>query len=140
MIHFSIEWSDPILAAAWANNMINDLNNHIRKQAIEEIEKNIFFLQEQSSLTNQVNAQSIIFSLIEEQTKNIMLANVREEYAFKIIDPAYPPLNRFKPKRREIAVSGFFLGIFISFLIILLKEFLANFSIGEEGIERRSIK
>jgi uncharacterized protein involved in exopolysaccharide biosynthesis len=126
LIHFTIEWSDPILAAAWANNMINDLNNHIRKQAIAEIEKNIFFLQEQSSLTNQVNAQSIIFSLIEEQTKNIMLANVREEYAFKIIDPAVIPEMKVRPKRKNLLLLGTILGIVLGFLAVISKNYYEN--------------
>ena len=126
LIHFTVEWNDPILAATWANNMINDLNNHIRKQAIEEIEKNIFFLQEQSNLTSQVNAQSIMFSLIEEQTKNIMLANVREEYAFKVIDPAVIPEMKVKPKRKNILILGIILGTFLGFLAVISKNYYEN--------------
>jgi len=123
LIHFTVDWSDPSIAAEWANNMISDLNNHIRQQAIEEIEKNIFFLQQQLNLTTQVDAQSVMFSLIEEQTKNIMLANVREEYAFKIIDPAVRPEMKIKPMRKNILIMGFIVGIFIGFLSVLLRNF-----------------
>ena len=123
LIYFTVDWDDPNIAAEWANNIINDLNNHIRQQAIEEIEKNIFFLEQQLKLTTQVNAQSVMFSLIEEQTKNIMLANVREEYAFKIIDPAVRPEMKIKPKRTNILIMGFIVGIFIGFLSVLLRNF-----------------
>jgi len=123
LIHFTIDWSDPAIAAEWANNMISDLNNHIRQEAIEEIQKNIFFLEQQLKLTNQVNAQSVMFGLIEEQTKNIMLANVREEYAFKVIDPAVSPEMKIKPMRKNILIIGFIVGIFIGFLSVLLRNF-----------------
>ena len=103
--------------------MISDLNNHIRQEAIEEIQKNIFFLEQQLKLTNQVNAQSVMFGLIEEQTKNIMLANVREEYAFKVIDPAVSPEMKIKPMRKNILIIGFIVGIFIGFLSVLLRNY-----------------
>ena len=123
LITFSVSWSDPVMAAQWANNMINDLNNHIRQQAIEETESSIFFLEQQLEGTSQVNAQNVIYNLIEEQTKNIMLANVREEYAFKIIDPAIVPEIRVRPARRKIATMGLLVGLFLGFFLALTKNY-----------------
>ena len=55
-----------------------------------------------------------------------MLASVREDYAFKIIDPAVTPDKRSSPKRTQIVVltSGatFILGLFI----ILFRSFYRN--------------
>ena len=45
LITFAVMWKEPKIAAQWANNMIKDLNNHVRRQAIEETQKNIFFLE-----------------------------------------------------------------------------------------------
>ena len=120
---FSVFWSDPVVAAQWANNMIKDLNNHIRQQAIEETESSIFFLEQQLEGTSQVNAQNVIYNLIEEQTKNIMLANVREEYAFKIIDPAIVPEIRVRPARRKIAIMGLLVGFLFGSLLALSKNY-----------------
>ena len=55
--------------------------------------------------------ENVIYNLIEEQTKNIMLANVREEYAFKIVDPAIVPEIRVRPARRKIAIMGLLVGL-----------------------------
>ena len=123
LITFSVFWSDPIVAAQWANNMIEDLNNHIRQQAIEETESSIFFLEQQLEGTSQVNAQNVIYNLIEEQTKNIMLANVREEYAFKIVDPAIVPEIRVRPARRKIAIMGLLVGLLFGSLLALSKNY-----------------
>ena len=121
-----MDWSDPTIAAEWANNMIADLNNHIRNQAIEETQKNIYFLEQQLDATSQVNAQTVIYNLIEEQTKKIMLANVRAEYAFKIIDPAIVPEMKFKPSRTRIVITGFVLGAAVGFFLILLRNFFTQ--------------
>ncbi len=55
-----------------------------------------------------------------------MLASVREDYAFKIIDPAVTPDERSSPIRTQIVIlaSGatFILGLFI----ILLLNFYRN--------------
>ena len=123
LITFSVFWSDPIVAAQWANNMIEDLNNHIRQQAIEETESSIFFLEQQLEGTSQVNAQNVIYNLIEEQTKNIMLANVREEYAFKVVDPAVVPEIRVRPARRKIAIMGLLVGLLFGSLLALSKNY-----------------
>ena len=50
-----------------------------------------------------------------------MLANVNEDFALEVIDPAVAPETREKPKRKLIValggVCGGFLGIFAVFLL-----------------------
>ena len=123
LISFGIEWTDPVFAAKWANEIIVTLNAFIRQQAIEETEKNISFLQQQLKQTNYVNIQYVLNNLIEKQTNNIMLANVREEYAFKVIDPAVIPEQRIRPKRRQIAITGFIFGLFFGLFIVIAKDY-----------------
>ena len=123
LISLGIEWTDPVFAAEWANEIIVTLNAFIRQQAIEETEKNILFLQQQLKQTNYVNIQYVLNNLIEKQTNNIMLANVREEYAFKVIDPAVIPEQRIRPKRRQIAMTGFIFGLFFGLFGVIAKDY-----------------
>lgn len=117
----SIDWTDPVLATQWCNEIVIYLNNHIRKQKIEEAQKSIYFLEEELKKTSLVNNKSILFSLIEEQTKNITLANVREEYAFKFIDRAYlSTTSKVKPLRVQNIIFGAIVGFVISIISILL--------------------
>ncbi len=116
----SIDWTDPVLATQWCNEIVIYLNNHVRKQKIEEAEKSIYFLEEELKKTSLVNNKSILFGLIEEQTKNITLANVREEYAFKFIDMAYlSTTNKVRPLRTQTIIFGSIVGFIISILIVL---------------------
>ena len=55
-----------------------------------------------------------------------MLANVRDEYSFKIIDPpAIPDLDdEVKPKKKLIVIIGSILGLSISILFAIFKNFV----------------
>ena len=50
-----------------------------------------------------------------------MLAHARDEYAFRVLDPAVVPAveDYVKPKRALLAVAGFALGLFGSIFIVI---------------------
>lgn len=43
--------------------------------------------------------QNTFYKLIEEQTKSLMLAEVQEEFVFKVVDPSVVPEVKYEPKR-----------------------------------------
>lgn len=126
MYTLSIEWSDPQLAANLANKLVQKINAHQKQAAIVEAKKSIAYLESQLLQTSVVEMQQAIYRLIEAQTKNIMLANVRDEYVFKVIDPAVLPEEKIKPKKSLIAVLGtivgFMLSIFLAFFIAFIRK------------------
>ena len=52
--------------------------------------------------------RNLFYDLIQSQTETMMLANVREEYVFKTIDPATVPEFKSEPKRAFICILGHF--------------------------------
>ena len=68
----------------------------------------------------------MLFGLMEQQTQNITLANVREEYAFKVIDPAVAPIFPAGPKRKLITFIGGALGIFFGTFLSLIVHFVKS--------------
>ena len=115
LISVSITWEDPVLAAQWANQIIKDINKKIREQEIKELQQSIDYVQAQLGNSDSSGSlNSVMFNLIEELTKKIMIANVREEYAFKIIDPAVVPELKYKPSKRNIVIISFLFGLIIS--------------------------
>lgn len=97
LVTLAIEWKDPVQAADWANELVRRVNRQRQLEAIEEAENSIRYLKEQLGRTNSVEVQQAIYRLIETQTKSIMVAKARKDYAFKIIDPAVPPEKRPNP-------------------------------------------
>ena len=127
LITLGVEWRDPVLAAHWANTLVELLNEHLRQVAIKEAQQSIDYLNQQLSKTSVVDMQQAIYRLIESQTRVIMLANVKKEYVMQVIDPALAPEKRVRPQRSLILVLGAMLsviaGIFIIFLLHGLKAF-----------------
>jgi uncharacterized protein involved in exopolysaccharide biosynthesis len=53
--------------------------------------------------------------------KNAMLANVWQEYAFRVIDPAAVPERKSWPKRLVFAVLGVFAGLVIGTIVAVVR-------------------
>lgn len=139
LISFSVVWSDPKTAADWANQMIEDLNEKIRSEEVAEYRQSISFVEEQlneyqqdyvlSDLVSQsskLTLKRVMLSLVEELTKKVMVANVRDEYAFKIIDPAVVPEKKYKPSKTNIVIISFLSGVFLGLFLILSIGYIKN--------------
>jgi uncharacterized protein involved in exopolysaccharide biosynthesis len=114
LITFSIEWSDPKLAAAWANDLVRRADETLRQEAIVRSNENIAYLQQELKKTNVVELQQAIYRLIESQIKSVMLAQGGKEYALKIIDPAVVPEESIRPKPMLMVVFGLIAGFVVS--------------------------
>jgi uncharacterized protein involved in exopolysaccharide biosynthesis len=113
----TIDWRDPVVAARWANDFVGLANDLLRDRAIEESTRNVEYLTQQVAKTNAVELQHVFYQLIENETKNLMLAHGRVEYAFTVVDPAVPPQMKFSPRRTLMVISGLFVGGFFGSLI-----------------------
>ena len=121
LVALEVEWKDPELAAQWANRLVEYVNAQMRAEAIREAETSINYLNEQLQETSIVELQQAIYRLIEAQTKKIMIARSRVEYAFKVIDPAVAPQESIRPKQLPIAILGLFVGLAISMFIAMVR-------------------
>ena len=126
LLTLSIKWKDPELAAQWANQMVSSINRVLRDDAIVQAEKSIVYLDSELNKTSVVELQQAIYRLKETHINKIMLANVREEYAFKVLDSAMVPEEKYKPNRKLIAGIGLVLGGMVGLLVCMLTPSLAR--------------
>lgn len=106
----TFEFYSPNLAKRWLTWMVDDLNELIRSRDVEEAKKSIEFLNDQVIKTPVAEMQSIFYELIEEQTKIIMFSEARDGYVFSVIDAAFYPEKKIRPRRALICVLGTFMG------------------------------
>lgn len=123
LVTVAIEWTDPKQAADWVSKIIYRINNQFRQQAIIDAEKSIQYLQSELLKTSVIEVKQSIYKMVEAQTKNKMLANTQQEYAFRVIDKAVVPEERIKPRRRNITIIGFVLGVLVAGFIIAYRCF-----------------
>jgi uncharacterized protein involved in exopolysaccharide biosynthesis len=117
LVTLDVDWEDPKLAAKWANGFVALANERLRSRAIDEATRNIAFLNAQIPQTSVVEVQRSLYNLIESETKTLMVANVRKEFAFTVIDPAVPPERKYRPRRSLYVLFGLFLGFAIGVLV-----------------------
>ncbi len=133
LLRLHIMWKDPVLAADWANTMVEMVNLHLREKAVVEAEKSLAYLNEELSKTTTIEVRSTMFGLMEHQIRSTMLAHIRDEYAFKVIDPGVPSeIDGFiRPNRLLLVVLGVAAGMLLAlFLAIILAFFEKNLGFG----------
>jgi uncharacterized protein involved in exopolysaccharide biosynthesis len=123
VVTLAIEWYDPDMAAKWGNLLVQEVNERLRQRVISEAQSSIDFLNAELEKTSIVELERAIFSIIEAQVNKIMIANVRPEYAFRVVDPAIPPDpdDYVRPQRPLIAALGLLLGAGLGVLIALFR-------------------
>lgn len=120
LVTVAIEWRDPEIAASWVNELVRRINDESRQRALSEAQQNLGYLRDQLKQATVVELQRAISQLIENEMNTEMLAKVREEYAFKVVDPGMVPTQRSRPHRTLIVVVSTMLGglaaVFVAFL------------------------
>ncbi|EGR2732590.1 LPS O-antigen length regulator [Vibrio parahaemolyticus] len=122
----SVKHYSPYIAKDWTSWLVEDINQVMRNRTISETKQNLLYLNSQLQKTSVAEMQSTFYKLIEEQTKSLMLAEVQDEFVFKVIDPAIVPEVKNSPSRAMICILGTLLGgmlsTVISFFIFALKR------------------
>jgi uncharacterized protein involved in exopolysaccharide biosynthesis len=124
LITLSISWKDPEVAAQWANDLVKQLNEQLRKQAIADSQKRVGYLEQELAKTTLQDMRAVLYNLLESEKQKAMLANVNEDFALEVIDPAVAPETREKPKRKLIVALGGVCGVFLGIFVVFFAQFL----------------
>ena len=130
MVTIAIISKSPYIAQEWVTLIVKDINNWMKEKALSEASSKIEYLEGQINRTQVTELQNMFYSLIEEQYKTQMLAEVEDEFVFKTIDPAVAPEEKDGPKRALICVLATLLGGMLGVAIVLVR-----FAFREEDIE-----
>ena len=111
----------PTQARDWLESIVEDLNKSLSQRDVAEVKESIKYLEEQINNTNVSDLKQLFYGMIESQTSKAMLAEVRSEYAFRVIDPAIAPEFKLSPQRLVITLKSV---IYSLILIIVLSVLL----------------
>ena len=128
VVRLRIDWYSGDVAAEWANSMGRRLNSVIRQKDVDEARKSIEYLRSQLEKTSIVGIEQSIYELIEAQISKVVMANVREDYAFQVIDPAIAPAPdaQLRPHRPLVIALGLILGFVLGAFAALVRESVRN--------------
>ncbi|MGX5173680.1 Wzz/FepE/Etk N-terminal domain-containing protein [Aliikangiella sp. IMCC44653] len=122
LVSISVEYYSPILAQKWAQQLVQAINEHIKISDRKNALKSIDYLTKKVSETKLAGLQTVFFQLIEEQHKNLMLAEVSEQYVFQIISPPKVAAVKSKPMKAIIVLVGIVIGGIIAILFVIFSS------------------
>lgn len=122
LVTITVSWKDPVVAAAWANELAKSANDTLRDRALATAERNLAYLKTELPATTSVTVQQSIGRLLDQEMQTVMLARGNPEYAFKVIDPAKVPKKRSSPKRALITVVALLAGGFLGVLFVFIRR------------------
>src|SRR6185437_3498610 len=119
LVTMTVTWTDPVLAAEWANGLVSMTNDYMRNLAIKQANAEMAYLREQALKTDTVEMKATIYALMERELQKAMVAAGERQFALRVIDPALPPERPSAPKRALWALAALILGFFLSASYVL---------------------
>ena len=123
LVSVSVEYYSPQIAKQWVDMYVESINRFMQQRQVDKVTKNITYLQEQIEKTSIAEMQEVFYTIIEEQTKNKMLAEASPEYVFVAVSPSMVPEQKSQPKRALICILGTLLGGMLSVLLVLIMHY-----------------
>lgn len=120
-VRLKVTHYSPYAARDWLLNIVRKLNLTMREDSIRLAETSRLFLERELERSQVADMRVVFYEMIEEQVKRKMLASVREEYVFKIVDPPLVEEEPSEPNRIVIILSGIFMGIVVMFVKVLVQ-------------------
>ncbi len=123
LVVVQIDWTDARLAAEWANLIVQQANEVMRKRSTDIATASISFLEKELESTSNLGTKQSINGLLEEQIHKIMIANVLVQYAFRVIDPAVPADadDPVFPKPLLMICAGIVLGFLVTICLFFIR-------------------
>jgi len=134
LITVTVEWTDPVIATKWANALVAHLNSEMRERAIASTNRSVSYLEKELAATSAVETRMAINRLMETQINQRMLANVTQEYAFRVVEKALPPEadDIVRPRKLALIAIGPTIGfIFGVFAVLVVNVFVTRRTVAQ---------
>jgi uncharacterized protein involved in exopolysaccharide biosynthesis len=123
-IAISVNFHNPETAKQIVEYFLLTLTDHMSAEAKRVAQTNRQYLESQLGETSDPLIKQKIYSLIAQQIETSMMAEVKENFAFKVIDPPMTPDKKIKPARTVMVVLAFMMALFIGVFTAFFLEYL----------------
>jgi uncharacterized protein involved in exopolysaccharide biosynthesis len=132
VMQLSVEHKDPVLAQTILNYYVLGLSEFLRQQTLTDAAAQQAQLSLQLAKTTDPMLRNRLYEVIAKQIEKETLAKVQRYYSFNIIDPAFVPEKKFKPKRAQICLLSVVVAFFIAIFLAFFLEYLHNMKKNED--------
>jgi hypothetical protein len=120
-VKIGVKHVSPIVAKQWVDWLVQDLNLAMKNRDVVEAKDSIEYLSAQITKTSISEMKSVFYELIEEQSKIVMFAEIRQEYVFETLDRAIVPERASSPRKIFSVIVGCFLGGLLSIMLVIIQ-------------------
>ena len=123
LVSVTFEHQSPYVAEQMLSWIISDVNSYIRDNEKKVAEDSLVYLQEKIQTTNITEIRRALSLIIQDQINTIMLAEVSDEYAFKVIEDPVVEENKIAPNRALTCILISIVGGILSVIFVLIRHF-----------------
>jgi uncharacterized protein involved in exopolysaccharide biosynthesis len=125
-ITISVNIDDPQNAAKIASYFVTSLTDHMSGESKRVAEANKKHLEEQLAKAADPIIRQKIYTLLSQQVETSLMSEVKENFAFKVIDPPKAPDKKIKPRRGLIVALSFVMSIFIGVMLAFILDIIGR--------------
>jgi uncharacterized protein involved in exopolysaccharide biosynthesis len=135
-ITISVDFHDPKLAAQIVDYYLVTLTDYMSSEVKRVAASNRKYLEEQLGSTTDPFIKQKTYNMIAQQIETGMMAEVKENFAFKVIDPPLAPDKKIKPQRVQIVLLSLVLSLIIGIGIALFMECYEKVKIKDREVRK----
>ena len=133
LVSVSITYYSPALAKQWVDSFVSAINEHMQERQVIKVTNNIRYLEEQIEKTSIAEMREVFYTIIEEQTKNKMVAEASPDYTFVTVSPSMVPEQKSQPMRAIICILGTLFGGLLSVIVVLTSHYVKSYRVSREN-------
>ena len=124
VIEVSMRYRSPQRAADIVGYILSELTEYMSSEAKRVAETNRKYLEAQIDKTPDPFIRAKIYGLIAQQIETATMAEVKENFAFKVLDPPLTPDKKISPKRTQMVIVAFFVSLFAAVFAAFVVEYV----------------
>lgn len=125
-ISVSAEFQDPETTVKLVNYLLETLTEYMSSEAKRVAITKRRFLEEQLKTTSDPMIRQKISNLISQQIETALMAEIQEDFIFKIIDPPRVPDKKIGPERNKTIILNIVASLFIGIVLAFIFEYIKN--------------
>jgi len=115
--------NNPHTSLRLAQILVQAMNEYIRNMLITTTETEINFLNEQVAKNQLIEVKALLYGIISERTKEMILVKSKPEYVFEVIDGPYLPKGPSSPQLKYMIILLFATSFIFAWACAIIYEY-----------------
>jgi uncharacterized protein involved in exopolysaccharide biosynthesis len=120
IIKIKLSYYSPEIAAEWLALVVAELNGFWQQKELKQSEKLIELLTQKAVNSGQNELKAVLYSLVAEQTKSYVLAQVEDETLLQSVAGIVIPEEKSAPSRALLCIIALFFSGLLAVVVALI--------------------